>query len=215
METIKKYIFQFTTFLLFVVVILLLFFKGCKGETEPETITITIPEQKGEFEPVINPIPETIRVPFKVVKWEDKIVYTENPVNTELVEQYKQVLSDKDSILALRLYSDAVATREYNEVLEDSLVRTDNYFKTQGKLLEFKQTYTLKEREHTLKTPKTKFRLLMGIEAGNTLDLGKFTAKGNIMFQNEKGDIFSAGYDTEQRIWIGYNKSIFKIKNRP
>ena len=198
--------------LLFVVVVLLLFFRGCKGETEPETITITVPEKKSEFEPVINPEPETIRVPFEVVKWKDTVIYKENPVNTELVEQYKKVLSDKDSILALQLYADAVAIREYNEVLEDSLIRTDNYFKTQGKLLEFKQEYTLKEREVSLKTPETRFRLLGGIEAGNSLELNKFTAKGNLMFQGRKGNIMSISYDTDKRIWVGYNFTIFKIK---
>lgn len=188
----------------------LLWIKSCTGEEKKQTVTI--PEQTGNFKPVINPKPDTIKEPYPVVKWKDKIVYQDNPVNQELVNELRKALEENDSLKALAMYADAVAIREYTIPLEDSLVKTENYFKTQGELLEFKQSYILKERKVDIKTPELLFRLLGKIEVGNTTQFDNFNAKANLMFQNKKGNIYSIGFDTEERIYVGYGFKIFEIK---
>lgn len=205
MKLIKKLIQPF----IISVLLILLFFKGCNKE-EGETQTITIPDKKGSFPEVKNPEPNKppqTEYRYKYLTDTDTLeIKVENPINEELIQFYL-AHKNKDS-----LYADAIEEREYTIPYEDSLIKTNNYIKSQGKVLSFKQDYTIKEQKVKVTPKKTVFRLLGGFEIGNTKEFNDFSAKGNLKFQNKQGNILSVGYDTEQRIWVGYDFSIWNVK---
>lgn len=194
--------------LVIVVLAILFFLKGCGGDSEEQIITI--PEKKGSFKEVKNPEPivknETLYKYKYLTKEKEVEVNVPNPVNEELMQFYLEH-KNKDS-----LYADAIGERDYMIPYEDSLVKTENYIKAQGKVLSFRQDYTIKEQKVKVTPRQTIVRVLGGLEIGNTTMLDGFQAKGNVMIQNKKGNIISFGYDTEQRIWVGYNINIFDIK---
>lgn len=200
----KKYI----PYIIIGVLMFLLWQKSCTGDKEPQTVVI--PEQKGSFPERQNP--EPIPAPkkeyvYKYITETDTVkIEVENPINQELMAFYL-ASKNKDS-----LYADAIGEREYNIVEEDSLLMTENQIKTQGHLLSFQQSYTLKEREVPVKQKETVLRLLGGFEVGNTTQLDNFTAKANLGLQNRKGNILSVGYDTEENWWLGYQINLGEIK---
>lgn len=200
----KKYI----PYIIIAVLIFLLWQKSCTGESKPQTVIV--PEQKGSFTERLNPEPipasEKEYVYKYITKTDTVKITVESPVNEDLMAFYL-ASKNKDS-----LYADAIGEREYNIVEEDSLLMTENHIKTQGHLMSFQQSYTIKPREVKVKPKETVLRLLGGFEVGNTTQLDNFTAKANLGLQNRKGNILSVGYDTEERIWIGYDFSIFNIK---
>lgn len=206
MKLIKKLI---QPFIIVALLIALFFTKRCDS-SEGEKQTIVIPEKKGSFEEVKNPKPNKPAQPEYKYKYitDTKTVEisVENPINEELMQFYL-AHKNKDS-----LYADAIGEREYTIPYEDSLIKTNNYIKSQGKVLSFKQNYTIKEQKLKVTPKKTVFRLLGGFEIGNTKEFNDFSAKGNLRFQNKQGNILSVGYDAEQRIWVGYDFSIWNVK---
>lgn len=204
MKTYTKYI----PWAIIVVLAILLWFKGCdKGG---ETVYIKVPAKHGKFDTVKEPEP-IVRVQkefvYRYITNNDTVEVTvENPINERLLKQFAES-KKKDS-----LYADAIGEREYNIKQEDSLLITENYIKAQGKVLAFQQSYTIKPQKIAVKDPETVFRLLGGVEIGNSKELNDFSAKGSLMLQNRKGNIFSVGYDTEQRIWVGYGFSIWNYR---
>lgn len=195
-----------------VIIALVIFsFHQCgKKDSEGETQTITIPEKKGSFPEVKNPEPNKppqTEYKYKYLTDTDTLeIKVENPINEELMQFYL-AHKNKDS-----LFADAIGEREYTIPYEDSLIKTNNYIKSQGKVLSFKQDYTIKEQKVKVIPKQTVFRLLGGFEIGNTKEFNDFSAKGNLIFQNKQGNILSIGYDTEQRIWLGYDFSIWNVK---
>ena len=190
-----------------VLVIIIFLQNSCSGESK--TTVVTTPEVKGSFPPVVNPKPLTPAVPKTIVKWKTETVEVENPVNAQLVENYKNA---KDSLERLKLYADAIGIREYNLPQEDSVLKTENYIKAQGTILEFQQSYTIKPQKVAVPQKEVAFLLLAGFEVGNTLQFNDAAVKGSLKFQNKKGSILSVGYDSAQRLWLGYDFSVFSIK---
>lgn len=208
MEKIKNYI----KWAGWPLLVLVLWFNGC-GNDGSDTDVVTIPERKGSFAPVLNPEPLPAPEKEYVYRYINKVTHdtvkvkVQNPVNIELLEKFEQLGANKDS-----LYLDAIGQRNYEIVQEDSLLRTVNKIKTQGTVLSFQQDYTIKPQKVAVPSKEVTFRMLAGLEVGNTAAFDNFNAKANVMFQNKRGDIFNAGYDTEQRWWAGYARSIFAVK---
>lgn len=207
MEKIKKYI-MWAGWPLF---LLLLWFNGCARDGG-ETDVVTIPAKHGSFPAVQNPVP--LPAPKKEYSYQvpgntDTITVTvENPVNDFLLSYYQKASQPQKDSLCL----DALGEREYIITREDDYICTDNYIKAQGKVLNFQQDYTIKPQKVAVPSKEVTFRMLAGLEVGNTAAFDNFSAKANVMFQNKKGDIFSTAFDTEQRIWVGYARSIFNVK---
>lgn len=175
----------------------------CDGDKKGDTITVTTPEVIGKSDTLWLPSPIIYKDrPVTIVKWRNKIIEVPNPVNTDLVDAYQKA---QDSISRFKLFLDAIAENEYNIPIEDSLLLTKNYIKTQGKVLAFQQTYTIKPRTIQVPVPKSWLRLSAGFEVGNTVQFDNFAVKGNV---NVNG--LSLGYDTNQTIWLGYNWTIKK-----
>lgn len=175
----------------------------CDGDTKGDTVTIVTEAQEGKSDTLYLPSPIIYKDrPVTVVKWKDKIVEIPNPVNVDLVDAYQKA---QDSISRFKLFLEAISENEYNIPIEDSLLLTNNYIKTQGKVLAFQQTYTIKPRNIEVELPKNRFRMTAGFEVGNSTKFDNFSVKGNV---NVNG--LSLGYDTNNTIWLGYNWTLFK-----
>lgn len=193
-----------------------LWFNGCSGNQKTETITkVTVPAVVGKFESK-KPDHTPAEWPKKdqekpIIKWKDKEIRIENPVNIELVKQYVKA---KDSIERLNLYLKSIELKRFSSKFEDDNLLLDINGIVQGEVQEITPSYTIKEKTIPvlIKQKETVFRLLGGLEIGNNIKLDDFGVKANLMFQNRKGNIFSSSFDTSQTIWIGYNFSIFDIK---
>lgn len=192
-----------------------LWFKGCEKQEPCETkvITVTIPSESGEFVPK-KPSNEVAVVDKENPKSND--AYFKKRIS-ELAKENEQMQSDfaneKDSLKRIIMYNEAIKINKFNTTFED-----DNLFLNidgivRGEVQEITPSYTIKEKK--IKTevpiPIVKFRLLAGIEVGNNLIFTKPLFGANVGFQNKKGNILRAGYDSEERIKIGYDISIFKI----
>lgn len=193
-----------------------LWFNGCSGNEKSETITkVTVPAVVGKFESK-KPDHTPAEWPKKdqekpIIKWKDKEIRIENPVNTELVQQYVKA---KDSIERLNLYLKSIELKRFSSKFEDENLLLDINGIVQGEVQEITPTYTIKAKEIPIqiKQKENIFRLLCGIEVGNSKTLDSPSLKGSVMFQNKKGSVISASYGTDQKIWIGYHVSIFSLR---
>ena len=194
-----------------IIVLVIFLIHQCSGnDNQGEPQTKIIPEKKGSFPEVKNPEPHKapqIEYKYKYLTDTKTVeIEVENPINEELMQFYL-AHKNKDS-----LYADAIGEREYTIPYEDSLIKTENHIKAQGKVLSFRQDYTIKEQKVKVTPKQTVFRLLAGAEIGNTTEFDNFSAKANIKFQNKQGNIMSVGFDTEDRIWFGYDFTVWNIK---
>jgi hypothetical protein len=187
-----------------------LWLKGCSNESK-QTTKVKTPEVKGVFE---TKKPEHIPAEWPkkdqekpIIQWKDKEIPVENPVNIELAQKYVMA---KDSIERLNLYLKAIQLNKFSSNFEDENLSLNINGIVRGEVQEITPNYTIKAKEIPQK--ETTFRLLSGIELGNNTKLDNFSVKGNLMFQNRKGNIISTSFDTQQTIWVGYNFSIFSIK---
>ena len=173
------------------------------GDKQPKTVTVTVPEQKGILPTVNNPKPQPL-ITSTVIKWNDREIPVPYFADDSLLTAYK---SATDSLQRYKMFAEAVGERDYNIVQEDSMLRIESKIKARGEVLQSKVSYTIKPREISVKVPEVRFRMLAGAEVNNMGVL-----KGNVHLQNKKGDLFTASYDTDRRIWVGYSFSLFKVK---
>lgn len=190
-----------------------LWFRGCEATPTPVTAKVIVPEVKGKFAP-IKPNHTNVKGPEKdqekpVIQWKDKIITIENPLNIDLANKY---IMAKDSIERLNLYLKSIELKKFSSHFDDEFLTLNIDGIVQGEVQEITPSYTIKKREIQVKPKETVFRVLGGLEVGNNVNLDNFAVKGNLLFQNKKGNLFSGSFDTNQTIWIGYNASIFSIK---
>lgn len=211
----KIQIVEIFKYLGWILLFIVLWFKGCSSGGQLAVSKITVPEVKGKLEtkkPDHAPVawPEKDQ-PKPVIKWRDKEILIENPINTTLANQY---IMAKDSLERLNLYLKSIQLNSFSSKFEDDNLLLNIKGIVQGEVQEITPSYTIKEKTIPvqLKQKQTVFRLLAGAELGNTTLLDDFCVKGNLMFQNKKGNIGSLSFDTDQRIWIGFSKSIFDVK---
>lgn len=189
--------------------LILAFFLGrMTVDTDIKTIDVKIPEVSKTIPIVFNPKP--IYKTKDSLVYKDTTIYTEGEYNKKLAQDYLDLekrYADMDlEKERLKKYLESIQIRDYKIPYDDEFVSITNNITAQGEVLSFQQEYKLKERtvkaEVPVKVPK--LAVLVGGELGNTIQFDKFVAKGNLMIQNKKGNILSASYDTEERIWIGY-----------
>jgi hypothetical protein len=148
-----------------------------------------------------------------------KIVIIKNPITQQLVAENEALklafAKETDSLKKQLAYEKAVALNNFSTKFEDENIELNIEGVVQGEVKEISPSYKIKERkiETAVKEKQVAFRMLGGVEVGNTLVLDNFAVKANLMFQNKKGNIFSASMDTNKAIWVGYSASIFNWKN--
>lgn len=180
---------------------------------EIKTVKVIVPTVTGKLEskkPELKPL-EIKQEP--VVK-KDGLVYKENPFNIILAEENTKLKSDYSKM------SDSLKSKAYDKAIElntFSYKSEDKYLKltidgiVRGEVSEITPSYTIKEQESEVfvKEKLPGLKVLGGVEVGNTKTLDDLSFKGSVLFQNRKGNIISAGYDTDNKIWLGYYRSIF------
>jgi hypothetical protein len=199
------------------IVFAFLWLKGCtSSSTEPQiaNVEVTVPEVQGVFEPK-KPDHELIKLPKND---KSKIVKVENPINQQLVAENEALklafAKETDSLKKQLAYEKSVALNNFSTKFEDENLELNIEGVVQGEVKEITPSYKIKERkvETAVKEKQVAFRMLGWVEVGNTLVLDNFAVKANLMFQNKKGNIFSASMDTNKAIWVGYSASIFSVK---
>ena len=198
-----------TTKILLIFVILLLlynnFFKP-QPVIEPVPVTITLPETSGT----------TGKVTFEEVE-KDTVYLTGNTEYVEVDKGYKELYERaKDSLEKAKLYYEAIKIRKYDStIIDNNDITIMGTATTRGSLLDYSVDYKIKEKDFTY-TPEviTQLpRLTAGIGgelAVPTQIKGQFALKANLSLMNQKGHEINIGYDTDQRVWLGYTWN-FKI----
>jgi len=179
-------------------------------QPQPQTVTVTVPETTGSFAPA-KPIHDTIKIKQTVVKWKEIPIEIENPINMEIFNKYSKA---KDSMQRMAILLKAIEIKEFSTDFEDEFLKVTANGTVQGEVQTIGFDYTIKERTVEAEVPSSKatvFRLLGGVEMGNTKQFDSFVMKANLEFENKKGNSFTTGFDTDQRIWLGYKFKIFQI----
>jgi hypothetical protein len=129
----------------------------------------------------------------------------------EETEWMQEEFAHKDSLQKAEAYMRSIAVKMFESNFEDKYLKLKiNGFLAGGEVKEMTPTYTLKERN--VNVPQTKSRLLAGVGIANTPTFDKPLFNANLGLQNAKGNIIRFGYDSDQRITVGYDFSIFSIK---
>ena len=198
--------------------LLCLFFRSCNGTNGTTSVTIpaitkTLPADKEVKH-------DTIQVP----KWyKDRT--NEKKLTKDILEMYDRLENYQeeidnmqsefmwsDSIKQAKMYRLATELKKFESNFEDeNLKLTINGIIGGNEVKEITPTYTIKERKIDVPQKQVKFRMLVGGGLGNSLTFDKPLFNANIGFQNAKGNVLRFSYDTEQRIMVGYDFSLFKI----
>lgn len=203
------------------VFIVILFFKSCGGDGE-KTVPVKLPEVKGKFEAVK---PEQIIISDKKSANVQKVFgqnlskkereFLQSEIDRLLTENGKleqEFMNANDSLMQV-IYAKAIELKYFNHKWENDTISATVKGIVRGEIQNIALDYTIKSR--TVEVPKPKevvFRMLGGIEVGNTKQFNDFRVKANLGFQNRSGAILSVGADTDQRFYLGYTVPIFTIK---
>lgn len=196
---------------------LLLFFRGFSSST-PKNATVKVKE-------ITKTLPADTKIKHEVVNVE-KIVKdrtNEKKLSKDILEMYDRIeayqnevdeLHDfykfADSIQKDSIFKLVTQIKKFESNFEDENLKLKlNGIIGANEVKEITPTYTIKAK--TIQVPQTKFRLLAGGGLGNSLTFDKPLFYGNLGFQNSKGNVLNFSFDSEQRILVGCNFSVFKI----
>lgn len=214
-----KYLFSFGGWILLFFV---LWFKGCGEPSTPSVTTVTTPEITKTL-----PTAETAEIkhiPIEVPKWY-RDIKAENKYLKDISEAEEKIIAYQeeidnmqsefmwsDSIKKAELYRLATELKNFESNFEDENLKLKiNGIIGGNEVKEITPTYTIKSKTIDVPQKKVKFRMLVGGGLGNSLTIDKPLFNANVGFQNAKGNILRFSFDTEQRIMIGYDFSLFKI----
>lgn len=196
-----------------------LWFKGCGGSDNEKT-SVTIPA-------ITKTLPADTIVKHHIVEV-NKMVKdrtNEKKLSKDILEMYERIQNYQeeidnmqsefmwsDSIKKAEMFRLATELKKFESNFEDeNLKLTINGIIAGNEVKEITPTYTIKERKVDIPQKQVKFRLLAGGGLANTLTFDKPLFNANLGFQNAKGNILRVGYDSDSRIFVGYDFSIFKI----
>lgn len=191
--------------------------KECEVETK--TVTITVPAKSGSFESPKVLVPESTTIKT-VIQYKDSTLVIPQ-INQELVEKYMALESENDSnkreLARLKLYTDAITINTYENVFDNEDVKIIVKAKTEGKLLELKPEYTIKERTITkdieIPKPQSKvFQLNVGVYSTYSKELKTFDPGIKLDLIGKRGSVLSVGYSVDKNIMASYSIPIFSIK---
>lgn len=195
-----------------------LFFRSC-GASVPGT-SVTIPA-------ITKTLPADTIIKhraIKIAKWykdtiaEKKLLKQVREANQRLdayQDEIDNIYSEfmwSDSIKKLEMYRLAKELKSFESQFEDeNLKLTINGIIAGNQVKEITPHYTIKERKVEVAQKQVKFRILLGGGLGNSLRFDKPLFNANVGFQNAKGNIIRFSFDTQQRIMLGFDFSLFKF----
>lgn len=197
-----------------------LFFRSCSGTNGTTSVTIPAITKTLPADTIVKH--ETINVDkwYKDTKTEKKYLKDLTEAEQKIIayqEEIDNMQSEfmwSDSIKQAEMYRLATELKNFESHFEDeNLKLTINGIIGGNKVKEITPTYTIKSKKVDVPQKQVKFRMLVGGGLGNSLNFDKPLFNGNVGFQNSKGNVLRFSFDTEQRIMVGYDFSLFKISN--
>ena len=186
-----------------ILILILSFFIGrWTSPIETKIIKVTIPEVSGKSPIVINPKP-IISIKDSLV-YKDTIIYTENPLDKELINRYVKLESEKDKLIA---YLNSIQIRKYKIPFENDTIKIIGDVEVQGELRSLKYNWTIKERKLDIPVnlKKPTMNLLFGGSVSNSIELDKFNFNANVGIQRKNGDLILGSYGLlDKSIQVGY-----------
>jgi hypothetical protein len=209
MIDIKKFIYP-----IIIVILLFIIFiqRSCSNKDLPsvQNQEVIVPAQHGSFN-AVKPVKVHDTIIKDSIVFKDKKITIVNPLDKQLVIDY---LKAKDSIQKLHLFMNAVKINKYKQNFDNKDINLTIEAETTGTLNYIKPTYIIKERivDVPVKAKQTVFALYTGVEVYNNTTLTNSGIKIDLGIQNKKGDIYTAGFDTNNNIFIGYKLRLINIK---
>ena len=186
-----------------IIILIISFFIGrWTSPKETKIIKVTIPEVSGKSPIVINPKP-IISIKDSLV-YKDTIIYTENPLDKELINRYVKLESEKDKLIA---YLNSIQIRKYKIPFENDSIKIVGDVEVQGELRSLKYNWTIKERKLDIPVnlKKPTMNLLFGGSVSNSIELDKFNFNANLGIQRKNGDLILGSYGIlDKSIQVGY-----------
>lgn len=164
---------------------------------------IKIPQESNTIEATdIKPVVkwDTIRVHDTIVK----VVKKKNPVNQNLLKQYKEA---KDSLSQMKLYKEAITIRDYEETYEDDNQKVKVSSKVIGSLLSQKIKYDILPKEITYKNPTEGLYVGVGGRLSyKNLELPTLSTDLSLV---KNKTIYTLGVGMDETILVGIKKKLF------
>lgn len=221
-KKIYKYLFSFGGWIL---LFLVLWFKGCGGPYTPSVTTITTPEITKTLPTATAP--EIKHIPIEVPKWyrdrkaENKYLKDLSEAEEKMIayqEEIDNMQSEfmwSDSIKKAESYRLATELKNFESNFEDENLKLKiNGIIGGNQVKEITPTYTIKSKTIDVPQKQVKFRMLVGGGLGINKELNQGTWKVNTGLQNKNGNIIEATFQKigdQEYYLIGYDFSLFKI----
>lgn len=200
-----------------------LWFKSCDNPTVTKTVTVEAPEVKGKFKAVK---PEQKPLAENDLSKIDKNTFGQNLSKKELEywkaeaerlfkenQEMDQAFMNANDSLQQLLYKNAISIKAFNHKFDNDTLSATVKGLVRGEIQNIALDYKIKSRKIEIPNPKeVKFRMLGGVEVGNTKEFNDFSVKANVGFQLGSGAILNLSADTQQRFYVGYSVPIFTIK---
>lgn len=198
LQNIKKFIsiFDFKTFIITGLLVIILFFPRENTVTEivevPVKIEVPIPGKEGTSDTIYLPSP---------------VKFVNNPVNDSLVEAYKK---SNDSIQKLNLFIDAIKMREYVNIFTDSTQSVTVNTTTRGSIVSQHITYDIYPSTINIDTsvtysPKYRSSIYLNGELGLPLlsnEIANPNVKLGVILQYKKR-LYNISLDTQGYVYGG------------
>ena len=189
-------------------------------KTEPtiDDVVVVVDKKVGEVEKKIQEVVRDtiyikVEVPGKIKPQKKQIV-----VDSLYKAKYEEAIERNDSLAAKNLFLESIALDEFKGTLINNKdIKIDGEFTTRGKLLEYSIDYKIKT--DTIKyTPEIVYRyprasLVYGLGLTLPTENGlnyPLVIQGVVGFQNKNGSIFTVGFNSNNTISVGYQKT-FKL----
>lgn len=173
--------------------------RGCSNKEQTQKVKII-----KQYDTIYKPKFLKGKIITKYITEKGKTIIIPGKIDTVEVKIFEKAI---DSI-KLQQYINATKIRSYKTQFKDSVADISIYTETKGELLKIVPEVKIKQ----VKKVETVFAMYAGLEVSNSLYLNNPNVKVDLGFQNKKGDIFTAGYDLNENIYLGYKKQLFKIR---
>ncbi|OBQ56092.1 hypothetical protein JJL45_05235 [Tamlana sp. s12] len=208
---------DFVKWLGWILLFICLWFKGCRNNEDPKTVEIPeikkeLPTQKPVHIPAenaLNDLEENLSKHEVVRKGHLENINVLNKENETILLKFAK---ENDSLKRILMYKNAISINAFKSVFEDDYIKLELDGLVRGEVQSLTPNYTIKPRQVPALIKPVKFRLLAGVGVSNTIAMDKPLFSAKLGFQNKKGNILNVGYDSEKRITIGYDFTVFKIK---
>jgi hypothetical protein len=205
-----------------VLIFVYIWFRSCDNPTVKKTITVEAPEVKGKFEAVK---PEQVVISDKKTANMQK-AFGQNLSKKELEywkteaerlfkenQEMDQAFKNANDSLQQLLYKKAISINAFSHNFNNDTLSATVKGLVRGEIQNIALDYKIKSRKIEIPNPKeVKFRMLGGVEVGNTKEFNDFSVKANVGFQLGSGAILNFSADTQKRFYVGYSVPIFTIK---